>query len=180
MLLYLFALEKDGQTVFGPEEIVPAGVLYLPARDPVVDGKRSMTEDEIRAAAGKELVRRGLILNDPDVLDAMEHTDTGKYRYLPLGGKSDAAVSRAQMDRLSQLVEDKLHQAAGELAVGNIDADPYWRGEDKNPCRWCDYAAACHFESACGDRLRRQRALSAKEFWSSLDADGGKEETDGI
>lgn len=179
MLLYLFALKKDGQKLFGPEEIVPAGVLYLPARDPVVDGNRSMTDEEIRAAAAKELVRRGLVLDDPEVLSAMEHTDTGKYRYLPLGGKSDAAVSRDRLERLSELVEDKLHQAAGELAAGNIDADPYWRGEDKNACRWCDYAAACHFEPACGDKLRRQRALSAKEFWSALDKTDGEEEPDG-
>lgn len=180
MLLYLFALEKDGQKLFGPEEIVPAGVLYLPARDPVVDGKRSMTAEEIRAAANKELVRRGLLLDDAEVLSAMEHAPSGKYRFLPLGGKSDAAVSREQMARLCELVEDKLHQAAGELAVGNIDADPYWRGEDKNACRWCDYAAACHFEPACGDKLRRQRALSAKEFWSSLEKSGGEEETDAL
>ena len=180
MLLYLFALEKDGQRLFGPEEIVPAGVLYLPARDPVVDGKRSMTDEEIRAAAGKELVRRGLVLDEPEVLGAMEHAPDGKYRYLPIGGKSDAAVSRAQLERLSQLVEDKLHQAAGDLAAGNIDADPFWRGEDQNACRWCDYAAACHFEPACGDKLRRQRALSAKEFWSSLEKADGEEETDAL
>jgi ATP-dependent helicase/nuclease subunit B len=179
MLLYLFTLEKEGKSLFGPEEIVPAGVLYLPARDPVVDGKRSMTDEQVRAAAGQELVRKGLVLADSAVLDAMEHTETGKYPYLPLGGKSDAAVSRDRLERLSELVEDKLHQAAGELAAGNIDADPYWRGEDKNACRWCDYAAACHFEPACGDKLRRQRALSAKEFWSALDKTDGEEEPDG-
>lgn len=175
MLLYLFALEKEGKAVFGSEEIVPAGVLYLPARDPVVDGSRSMTAEEIRAAADKELVRKGLLLDDPEVLDAMEHTGDGKCRYLPIGGRSEATVSREQMKRLAELVEDKLHSAAGDLAAGNIDADPYWRGEDHNACRWCDYAAACHFETACGDKLRRQRALSAKEFWADVSADEGKE-----
>lgn len=180
MLLYLFALEKEGKTVFGEEEIVPAGVLYLPARDPVVDGKRSMTGEQVRAAADKELVRRGLVLNDPEVIAAMEHAPEGKYRYLPLGGRSDSSVSREQLERLARLVRDKLHQAAGQLAGGNIDADPYWRGEEQNACRWCEYAAACHFESACGDKLRRQRALSAGEFWAALEEDGKEGDEDGI
>lgn len=176
MLLYLFALEKEGNAFFGAEEIVPAGVLYLPARDPVVDGSRSMTAEEIRAAADKELVRRGLLLDDPEVLNAMEHAPDGKCRYLPLSGRSEATVSREQLKHLSDLVKDKLYRAAGELAAGNIDADPYWRGDDQNACRWCDYAAACHFETGCGDRLRRQRALSAKEFWTQMDEE--REETE--
>ena len=177
MLLYLFALEKEGKAVFGGEEIVPAGVLYLPARDPVVDGSRSMTAEQVRAAADKELVRRGLVLDDPEVIAAMEHVEGGKHRYLPLGGKSEAAVSRERMERLARLVQEKLEQAAGQLAQGNIDADPYWRGEEQNACRWCEYAAACHFEPACGDKLRRQRGLSAREFWAALE-DEGKEETE--
>ena len=177
MLLYLCALEREGQRFFGPEEIVPAGVLYLPARSPVINGPRSMTEGEIRAAADKELVRRGLVLDEPEVVAAMEHTQTGKHRFLPLDGRTDAPVSREQLERLERLAEERLAEAAGELAAGNIDADPYWRGEDHNACRWCDYAAACHFEPACGDRRRRQRALSAKEFWARMDETG--EEGDG-
>jgi len=179
MLLYLFALQKDGTQFFGPEEIIPAGVLYLPARDPVVDGDRSMTPEQIRAAADKELVRRGLLLADSEVLSAMEDTPDGKYRYLPLGGRTNSTVSRPQLDRLSTLVEEKLKLAAGELAAGNIDADPFWRGETHNACLWCDYAAACHFEPACGDRRRRQRELKAEEFWASLNVEAGEEETDG-
>ena len=178
MLLYLFALEQEGAERFGGE-IVPAGVLYLPARDPVVDGKRSLTADEVRAKADKELVRKGLVLDDPQVIAAMEHTEGGN-RYLPIGGRTDSTVSRERMDRLAKLVRDKLEQAAGQLAEGNVDADPYWRGEEQNACRWCDYAAACHFEPACGDRLRRQRALSAKEFWARLEQEGEEEKTDGI
>lgn len=180
MLLYLFTLEKEGKAVFGPEEIVPAGVLYLPARDPIVDGNRSMTAEEVRAAADKELVRKGLLLNDAEMLEAMERTGDGKCRYLPIGGRSESTVTREQMERLAELVQDKLYHVAGDLAAGNIDADPYWRGEERNACRWCDYAAACHFETACGDKLRRQRALSAKEFWAQLDAEGKEDDENGV
>ena len=72
------------------------------------------------------------------------------------------------MDLLDQYITAALRRAAGELALGNIDADPYWRGADHNPCRWCDYRTACHFEEGCGDVRRYRRGVKAAEFWSWL------------
>lgn len=172
MLLYLFALRREGQALFGPEELVPAGVLYVPARNPVVSGDRAMTDEDIAAAQQRELKRRGLVLDDEEVLRAMEHTGSGAYRYLPIassgGGKRDYLVSLEQMDVLDDYLTHALEGVADQLAQGNIDADPYWHDGEKNACRYCDYADACHFEECCGDRTRWRRALSAAEFWESL------------
>ena len=174
MLLYLFALEQNGGPLFGPESeadplpVVPAGVLYFPARDPLVDGARDMTAEDIAKARERDLVRRGLVLGDDEVLRAMEHTDGG-FRYLPVDKKGDFLATGEQMERLGRMVADSLAQAADELAEGDIDADPFWRGPRENACQWCDYAAACHFEPACGDRKRWQKGVSAKEFWEALE-----------
>ena len=97
----------------------------------------------------------------------MEHTD-GAYRFLPISmGRSsgDYLVGSEQMDALDEYITAALRDAAGELAAGNIDADPYWHNADKNPCRWCDYRAACHFEEGCGDARRYRRGVKAAEFW---------------
>ena len=51
---------------------MPAGVLYVPARTPLVDGERGMTDQEIQSARDKLLRRQGLVLDDPEVLRAME------------------------------------------------------------------------------------------------------------
>lgn len=170
MLLYLFALAREGERALGPGEIVPAGVLYVPARTPLVDGERGMTDGEIQRARDKLLRRQGLVLDDPQVLSAMEH-GAGGFRFLPVGaGRSggDALVTAEQMDLLDGYITQALRRAAGELAAGNIDADPCWRGADQNPCRWCDYRAACHFEEGCGDRRRFRRGVKAAEFWRWL------------
>lgn len=167
MLLYLFALSREGQRVLGPGEIVPAGVLYVPARTPLVNGERSWSDEEIQKSRDKLLRRQGLVLDDPEVLSAMERTQDG-YRFLPVstgrGGSDHLATSR-QMDLLDEFITDALRRAAGELAQGNIDADPFWRGADKNACNWCDYKSACHFEEGCGDARRYRRSVRAKEFW---------------
>ena len=172
MLLYLFALSREGERVLGPGEIVPAGVLYVPARTPLVDGDRGMTDQEVRRARDRLLRRQGLVLNDRPVLDAMERPEGGEYRFLPVSagrGGTDYLVSGDQMDALDRYITQALHAAAGELAAGNIDADPYWQGADKNPCRWCDYKAACHFEEGCGDRRRFRRGVRAAEFWEWME-----------
>lgn len=179
MLLYLFALGREGQRVLGPGEIVPAGVLYVPARTPLVDGERGMTDGDIQAARDKLLRRQGLVLDDPEVLSAMEHAQGGSRRFLPVSGGrggNDYLVSSEQMDELDSYITAALGEAAGELAAGNIDADPYWHNADKNPCRWCDYRAACHFEEGCGDARRLRKGVKAAEFWQWMKR---REEEDG-
>lgn len=165
MLLYLFALSGHREH-FGREEVVPAGVLYIPARNPVVDGERTMTDEEVRAAQSRQLRRQGLVLDDPEVLAAMEQTE-GEFRFLP--DRADARVTGGQMEALDEYVTDALRRAAGQMAAGNIDADPFWRDGNHNACRWCDYRAACHFEECCGDRARFRKGISGKEFWSWLE-----------
>lgn len=170
MLLYLFALRREGDRLFGGKEIVPAGVLYVPARNPLVDGERSMEAGKLAKAQNRLLRREGLLLGDEQVLSAMEHTE-GEYRFLPIGegkGKYDHLVTEKQMDRLEEYVYGVLHKAAGQMAKGNIDADPYWRDSMNNACRNCDYKAACHFEECFGDSVRWRRGLPAEEFWRRL------------
>ncbi len=171
MLLYLFTLTQKAKHKFGPEPLVPAGVLYVPARNPLVNGTRTMTPEEVQEEQDKMLVRKGLVLDNQTVLNAMEDTGgAGKYRFLPINarGKSEYLVSPEQLDLLQRYVFCALEDAAGEFSAGNINADPYWREKTHNACAFCKYQSACHFEEALGDAKRVRRSLKAAEFWSSL------------
>lgn len=178
MLLYLFTLEDKGQSLYGlPVE--GAGVLYLPARDAIVRGSRAMSEAQRQKAVDKELQRRGLVLDDPAVLSAMEAAGAEGYRFLPLKVSKktgeisgDALVSAQRLGRLQKHIEKVLGEICRELAAGNIAADPFWRGPEKNACRFCDYAAACHFEEGRGGDCRRWLPnMSSKEFWESIEVE---------
>lgn len=178
MLLYLFTLEKYGKDYFG-KEVVPAGVLYVPARDLLAKGERDMTEEERQAQLDKALTRQGLLLDDPAVLEAMENTPDRK-RFLPLrlrkdgGFTSNDLASLAQLGRLSRHLDQILAQVARELREGKVCADPYWRGEQQNACQWCRYRPACQFEHGLGGEGRRWgRKLKNEEFWDALE--GGEE-----
>jgi ATP-dependent helicase/nuclease subunit B len=176
MLLYLFTLADKGQERYG-KDVVPAGVLYLPARDAVIQGSRTIGEDALRHALDRELVRSGLVLDDPEVLGAMEIAGEEGFRFLPLKvskttGKisGDALVSAEQMGRLAGHIQRVLEEICRELARGDITADPYWRGPEKNACRYCDYAAACQFEEGQrGDCRRWLPTVKAAQFWAELE-----------
>lgn len=182
MLLYLFTLREEGQAVFG-KEIVPSGVLYLPARDAVIAGSRTMTEAERRKEVDAQLRRKGLVLEDGDVLEAMEHTDGEPPRFLPVRVSrssgaitGDALVSAERLGRLEQHTRRILADIAAELAAGNIAADPFWRGPQQNACQWCDYAAACQFRDGVGgDRRRWLPSVKTEEFWAGLEAGDRRE-----
>ena len=106
MLLYLFTLEERGESLYGMP-VEGAGVLYLPARDAVVRGSRTMSEQAWRKALDRELVRSGLVLDDSAVLEAMEHVSEEGYRFLPLKvSKSTGAITGdalASAERLGRL-----------------------------------------------------------------------------
>ena len=90
-------------------------------------------------------------------------------------GKPMGTYLTLEANQLLKEDEEYHSQIAGELAAGNIDADPYWRSPEVNACRYCEYGDACHFEECCGDKIRRRRALSAGEFWALLKEKGGEE-----
>ena len=139
-----------------------------------------MSEAERRRAVDAQLRRKGLVLEDRAVLDAMEHTDGEAPRFLPVRVSrasgdltGDALVSAERLGRLERHTRRILSDIATELAAGNVAADPFWRGPQQNACQWCDYAAACQFrEGVGGDRRRWLPGVKAEEFWAGLESAG--------
>ncbi len=172
MLIYLFTLEKYGKELYG-REIVPSGVLYAPARDVCLALGRSATEEEIKAARRKSLMRSGIILNEPEVVEAMEK---GEKVFLPVKFTKDGQLkpdNLASLDQLGKLgahIEKTLRKIGEEMRKGNISADPFWKS-GSTPCDYCEYSEACHFDEK-KDRRRYLKRLKASEFWEALEGRG--------
>jgi ATP-dependent helicase/nuclease subunit B len=180
MLIYLFALQEKGEYTLGTQEPIPAGVLYLPAKDVIVDADRDIDDALRQKQVDKDLVRSGLLLKDEQVLQAMEQAGENGIRFLPIkvkkGGEitGDSLASAAQLGRLKKHIEKILNEIGREFATGNVDADPYCHGT-RTACDYCDYRSACHFEEGeSGDCLRYLSTVGAKEFWDKVE-----EETEG-
>ncbi len=171
MLLYMMALGRAGEQRYG-KPIEEAGVLYVPARDELIRAPQRPTDEEILAEKAKKLRRSGLILNDEDVIRAMEHSEEG-YSYLPIKLNKegeiagDALTSAEQLGQLSAYVEELLGGMARELKRGSILADPWFKSENEGACVTCSYYDACHFDEN-SDKRRYKVSLKAPEFWERL------------
>ena len=181
MLLYLFALQRQGGALFDGREIVPAGVLYFPARDVLINAPRGMEAQKLRAAMDKELRRSGMVLSDPEVLEAMEHGALENPRFLPLSIGRDGSITKGvataeELGKLSKYVDTLLKRIAMELRNGNIDADPSGRSENENACTYCEFASACHFMDLDeSDHMEMIRPVSTEDFWQFIDEANRKE-----
>ena len=176
MLLYLFSLGENGSALYG-REIVPAGVLYVPARSPSILGDADMDDETLRKKRTAQLRRSGLILDDPAVIAAMESSDTP--RYIPVEFKKGAAVSDSlasaeRMGILARHIDKTLCRMASELRSGSIAADPYYAAQQGSACVNCDYFEACHFaDGENGESMRIMHTLPATKVWSILE--GGED-----
>jgi len=168
MLLYLFALEDNGSDLIGRERI-PAGVQYMPARAEMLaqDGlldEASVVKD--RLAAQK---RKGLLLADHDVLQAMEPSEKPirlSYSKTKDGSLSGDIAGLAQFSQLKTYVFRVLHEMVDDISRGMIKPNPYYRDERTNACRFCPFGAICRRSDV--EDYRYFKAISRDEFWQEI------------
>ncbi|MBQ3999465.1 MAG: PD-(D/E)XK nuclease family protein [Oscillospiraceae bacterium] len=165
MLLYLFAVKNNGTARYG-ENIVPAGVLYMPG-DP---SPASEEED-----AGNVYTMKGLVLNDPDVLQAMERDGSGLFipaSIDPRTGrwKTGNIASLEELGKIEKRIEQLVREMASGIRAGDIRAIPAEDTSGNRPCRYCYYRAVCGADRI--EEPRRIRNISRKEMFGEEESDG--------
>ncbi len=173
MLLYLFALEQEGDTLLG-ENRKPAGVQYFPARVPIVPAEGKLSKEQADAERSKLWKRKGLILSNEAVLQAMEN-DRQVVR-LPITYKKDGSISgdladKKQFALLKLYVFGLLSKMVDDISCGNIKPNPYTRGSSHNACTFCPYAAVCHMETV--ECRRDFKSVSSQRFWEEIEREVG-------
>jgi ATP-dependent helicase/nuclease subunit B len=169
MLLYLFALARGGKDILG-ENPYPAGVQYFPARAPLVSADGALSEEEAKKLRIKEWKRKGLLLCDNDVLNAMQPDGAPQrldYRVNKDGQISGAVASRDQFRFLEAYITKYLRQMVDTIATGNVEANPYTRGNSHNACAYCPYKQVCNPEQV--ECRREYAAMKPEDFWERIE-----------
>lgn len=167
MLLYMFALEKSGRGK-------GAGVQYFPARVPILSADGRLTAEEAEKERLKQWVRKGLLLQDEAVLSAMDPSDNmsrlccGRNKSGELTGD---LADRAQFTLLRQYVFGLLRNMVGQIASGDVTANPYTRGTSHNACTYCPYGSICKPSQEAG--RRNFKKMTADEFWDGIEKEVG-------
>ena len=167
MLLYLFALESGGEKILGAHP-VSAGVQYFPARSPLMSADSRLSEEEAAQEREKLWKRKGLLLHDEAVLDAM---DAEGWVRLCATRKKDGTVSgdladREQLKMLRNYIFAYLGRMVDDIASGNVSANPYTRGTSHDACAFCPYGAICHKSTVEG--RRNYKTMNAQRFWDEV------------
>ena len=173
MLLYLFALEQTGEAVVGTDA-VGVGVQYFPARAPLISVDSSLSREEAEQTRLKEWKRKGLLLQEEEVLQAMEPSEQPVR--LCCTRKKDGSLSgdladRRQLKLLRQYVFSLLHQMVDEIASGNVEPNPYTRGMAHDACTYCPYGAVCHKQTVQG--RRNYERVTSQKFWEEIEKEVG-------
>ena len=167
MLLYLFALRSSGDPTIGKHP-VPAGVQYFPARAPYLSTDGMLDDASAEKERKPQWKRKGLLLQDEAVLQAMEPGEPSRMSYSIRkdGTFSGDLADREQLKLLEKYVFHILGRLVDDLASGSVEPNPYTRGSSHNACAYCPYGSICHEANVEG--RRNYKAMSAQKFWEEI------------
>ena len=138
------------------EEAIPAGILYFPLLDNIVDKKRNLTDEEISAEIKKMFKMKGAILANVDVVRAMDNKlDTGYSDIIPvhigkegnITSKIDSTLKLEEFENLQKYTKKIIKQISKEILKGKIDIRPTYDAK-KTPCEYCKYHTICSFSTS--------------------------------
>ncbi len=175
MLLYLISVWRNGDGEY--KDIIPAGVLYFPAKMNVVNVDSRQDSDELRREnryrAGK---MNGMIVDDYDMVSHMDKE--GKGLFIPVstdkrsGKIKGKFISLYYLGKLAEKMDGVIKNMAEDIQDGIIPARPVYGSSYTDVCDWCDYREICLEENP---EKRYIRKIPHDECFSLLE---GEEETE--
>ena len=148
MLLYLHSIEASGGDKYG--EIVPAGILYMPATVPYISSDSLKSIDKLPDELNKKLKMNGLLLKDTEIIHGMDKTDAATY--IPVKIKAGEPVSSTSLATLAEFgkifkkVDMLIAEMGKNIYNGNIEAKPLKGGHDS--CEYCPYDSVCAYRQS--------------------------------
>lgn len=154
LLVYLFSLWKSENPKFREKmarggDLLPAGVLYVGAglKDELLDAPTP--PEEVLASVRKAVYHRGLLLDDPAVLRAMDRDMNG--RFIPVALNKDGSYAKrslpwlASLEKMGELVgeiDGIVCRIAGEMRAGDATARPLAH-KNAYVCEYCEMKSVC-------------------------------------
>ena len=174
MLLYLVSIWKNGGGRYG--DVVPSGVLYLPARAEPFSAERGEDEKKLsekRLTFGK---MDGMILDDGEVIKGMDNSLSGRFIPIKVNRKSGAIsgnfISLSQLEALSKKLEKIMADMGNALHDGKIPARPAYGKGHAQTCEWCSFSSVCQRDA--DGKIRYIEKRTHGECLDILDGKGEK------
>ncbi|KLU58845.1 ATP-dependent helicase/deoxyribonuclease subunit B [Peptococcaceae bacterium CEB3] len=168
-------LRRAGE-ILGPEaaqaaEVLPAGFLYFPVIDPMLDNELPLPDGELEERRLKAIKVDGYLLADQAVLQAMDRRlAEGESELLRLKMNKDGSLrqgskvlSSEEFALLCTHLGRVVREGGERILAGEIGIRPFKLGQ-ATACRYCSYRPVCHFEEG----YRNLPKLGNAEIWQRL------------
>ena len=146
MLLYLYIILNNGKKIY--KSMIPSGILYMPAKKPVITFEKDTLKSKIEDQKSKKLRMNGLILDSTDVILGMEANGQGKYIPAIIKDgepkKSDSLVSLNEMKNILNQIRDLVLNMGEKIFKSDISPLPLKGNTDA--CEYCEFSSICGFE----------------------------------
>lgn len=169
MLIYLFAIWQNGEELY--KNVTPAGILYFQAKSSRATETTKLNRYSDEKSINKTITDKsrmsGMVLNNLDVITAMEKNAEGVYIPAALnkdGTVSGNVISIKSLSNLKERVNSLIREMAYQLQDGVIRALPTDGG-----CKYCDYQDVCRRNDA--DPIREVKSLNFDTAVSMLGGD---------
>ena len=177
MLIYLFAIWQNGGELY--KNVTPAGIFYFQAKtsratETAKGLNRHSNDTEINKTLKDKFRMSGMVLNNIDVITAMEKNAEGVYIPAVInddGSVSGNVISLKNIERLKNKVNELIKGMASDLQSGVIRALPTEEG-----CRYCNYHDVCRRGS--DDPIREFDSLNFQNAVSMLGGDDDEQNMD--
>ena len=152
LVVYLNAAMEVEARKHPDKEIVPAALLYYHIEDPTVESAVELSEEEIGEQIVAGLRMKGVVNDDPGVVERLDRYMQDKSVVIPVEKKKDGSFSARssvmnaeELKLVSDYVSDKVQEIGRGILDGNISVDPYEKGKEET-CTYCAYKKICGFD----------------------------------
>ncbi|WP_249870146.1 helicase-exonuclease AddAB subunit AddB [Oceanobacillus saliphilus] len=179
MLSYLDVVLTHSEQWLG-SKASPAGVLYFHVHNPMISGKRKMSDDEIEEELFKKYKMQGLLLSNEEIVKMMDISlDTGTSQIVPAGLKKNGgfnSYSKVADNETFATLQNHIHKlitnAGIDMTNGGVQLNPY-QHKQNNACTFCPFHSVCQFDPVLEENNYRKLAdMKDDDILSKLREEG--------
>ena len=161
LMLYLDSILKSGEKYFNIDrtkgKLMPGGVFYFKIDDPMISISNKLDKDDLKERFLKNFKMSGLVLEDDEVIKAMDENMKQNSLIIPVSknkdgaysSRSDSLANEETFENIMKFTTKKVKEIGASLMDGEISPFPYKKG-NANACMYCNYESICSFEPKNG------------------------------
>lgn len=177
------------------KKTMPGAMVYLSVDDPIMDGSKKLTLENLNEEVLKALKMKGLVIKDLKVIKEMDKTieEGGTSSIIPVSlnkpkkgekepsfSKSNSSViSNGAFNVLRNHMKEKIKEVCESMLEGIIEITPCKNGKSFY-CDFCDFSSICQFDESLGvNNYKVMPRMKQKDLLDKLEREGEGEENFG-